>query len=110
MASDPALVLEILNVALIDLPSGASSMPMLFPIGRAESCSKLSLTGAGINEPALNKTLPVDAFAGVSNCTIWPVIVRASESAAVMVNGVSTFIGSSPLEFGFLLHSTRRRD
>ena len=53
---------------------------------------------------------PVDAFAGVSNCTIWPVIVRASESAAVIVNGVNTFIGSSPLEFGFLLHSMRQRD
>ena len=110
MASDPAVVFEILNVAFIDLPSGANSMLKVFPIGLLESCSRLSFTDAGINEPDLNNTFPVDAFAGVSNCTIWPVIVRSSESAAVIVNGVNTFIGSSPLEFGFLLHSMRRRD
>jgi hypothetical protein len=92
MASDPAVVFEILNVALIDLPSGASSMERVLPIGRFESCSKLSLTEAGIKEPDLNSTLPVDAFAGVSNCTIWPVMVLSSESAAVIVNGVNTFI------------------
>jgi hypothetical protein len=43
-------------------------------------------------DPALNRTLPVDALAAVSNATICPVIVRASESAAVIVNGVFTFI------------------
>ena len=110
MASDPAVVFEILNVALIDLPSGASSIDSVFPIGRFESCSRFSLTDAGINEPDLNNTFPVDAFAGVSNCTIWPVIVRSSESAAVIVNGVNTFIGSFPLLLGFLLHSMRQRD
>jgi hypothetical protein len=92
MASDPAVVFEILNVASIDFPSGANSMLSVLPIGRAESCSKFNLTLAGFNDPDLNMTLPVDAFAGTSNSTILPVIVRASESAAVMVNGVVTFI------------------
>jgi hypothetical protein len=47
---------------------------------------------AGFSDPDLNMTLPVDALAGTSNSTILPVIVRASESAAVIVNGVVTFI------------------
>jgi hypothetical protein len=50
------------------------------------------LTDAGTIDPDLNITFPVDAFAGTSNSTILPVIVRASESAAVIVNGVVTFI------------------
>ena len=92
IASDPAVVFEILNVALIDFPSGESSIVKVLPIGRAESCSRFNFTFAGVIDPALNRTLPVDALAAVSNATICPVIVRASESAAVIVNGVFTFI------------------
>jgi hypothetical protein len=92
MASVPAVVFEILNVASIDFPSGESSIFKVFPMGRAESCSRFSFTEAGVSDPDLNKTLPVEALAGVSNSTILPVMVRASESAAVIVNGVSIFI------------------
>jgi len=43
-------------------------------------------------EPFANTTLPVDAFAASSNATMRPVIVRDSESAAVIVIGVVSFI------------------
>ena len=65
---------------------------MDFPIGRDGSCSRLRVTLDGLSDPALNITFPVDAFAGVSNAMICPVIVRDCESAAVMMNGVVTFI------------------
>ena len=62
-----SVVLEILNVASIDFPSGASSMLSVLPIGLAESCSKFNFTFVGFIDPDLNITLPVDAFAGTSN-------------------------------------------
>ena len=43
-------------------------------------------------DPFANTTLPVDALAGSSNATMRPVIVRDSESAAVIVIGVVSFI------------------
>jgi hypothetical protein len=67
-------------------------MLKVLPIGRAESCSRFNFTFVGLSDPDLNITFPVDAFAGTSNATICPVIVRDSESAAVIVNGVVTFI------------------
>jgi hypothetical protein len=65
---------------------------MLFPILRVLSCSRLRNTGAGSIDPFANTTLPVDAFACSSNATMRPEIVRDSESAAVIVIGVVSFI------------------
>jgi hypothetical protein len=43
-------------------------------------------------DPFAKITFPVEAFAGSSNATMRPLIVRDSESAAVIVIGVVSFI------------------
>ena len=43
-------------------------------------------------EPGANSVLPHDVFPGSSNATMRPVIVRESESVAVIVIGVSIFL------------------
>ena len=92
----PAVVFAILNVASIDL-SPFIVMDNVLPILRVRSCSRFKKTSAGEIEFLANTTRPVDAFATSLNATIRPLIVLDSESAAVMVIGVVSFIVPYPL-------------
>ena len=72
--------------------SPSIDIDMLRPILRVLSCSRLRNTSAGSIDPFAKITLPVDAFASSSNATMRPVIVRESESAAVIWIGVVSFM------------------
>ena len=106
MASDPAVVFEILKLASIEF--SLRVMSRVLPIGRVRSCSRLSLTGDGLIDPRANTTLPVEALAGSSNATMRPLIIRVSEFAAVIVIGVVSFIAACPLLLLFHRHSSRQ--
>ena len=92
----PAVVFAILNVASIDL-SPFIVIESVLPILRVRSCSRLRKTSLGAIDPFKNCTRPVDAFAVSPNATIRPEIVLLSESAAVIVIGVVSFIVPCPL-------------
>ena len=92
----PAVVFAILNVASIDL-SPFIVIESVLPILRVRSCSRFRNTSVGAIDPLLNITFPVLAFAGSLKAKIRPVMVRDSESAAVMVIGVVSFIVPCPL-------------
>ena len=106
IASDPAVVFEILKLASIEFSLRVISR--VLPIGRVRSCSRLSLTGVGLTDPFAKTTLPVDALAGSSNATIRPLMIRVSESAAVIVIGVVSFIAAYPLLLLFHRRSSRQ--
>ena len=108
-ASVPAVVFAILNVALI-APVPSSDISIVFPILRVRSCSRFKKTFFGSMDPFAKTTLPVDAFAGSSNATMRPVIVRETESAAVIVIGVVSFIRLDPLLFEFPRLTLRQYD
>ena len=95
IASDPAVVFEILKLASMEFSFRVISI--LLPILRVRSCSKFRKTFVGAIDPFANTTFPVDAFAGSSNATMRPVMIRVSESAAVIVIGVVSFIAAYPL-------------
>ena len=99
-ASEPAVVLIILKLAFI-ARSPSIVIDKVFPILRVESCSRFRKTFFGSMLPLAKITFPLEALAGSLKATIRPLIVRASESAAVITIGIVSFIGSCPLFFVF---------
>ena len=106
-ASSPAIVVAILKTASI--PSLVTLASINFPIGRVRSCSRSNLIPLPISIELAAKTVgPAEVLPCSPQVTILPEIVRAFESAAVIVIGKLIFIGLNLLPLGFAQHSSRR--